>query len=119
MNTQSQEHEDECPLCDGRGEVSISKDYYGCPMCISRERDETESRLEEEIKRLHAANLDCVEHFNAIKAERDELLEALKPFVDSYRSWTENEFLRAMAHGLHPNIHKVHDALKAIAKTKE
>lgn len=31
-----------------------------------------------ELRRLHAANLDCVEHFNAIKAERDELLEALK-----------------------------------------
>jgi hypothetical protein len=30
-----------------------------------------------ELRRLHAANLDCVEHFNAIKAERDQLLGAL------------------------------------------
>jgi hypothetical protein len=32
------------------------------------------------IRRLHAANIDCLEHFNAIKAERDELLQALKAF---------------------------------------
>ena len=32
------------------------------------------------IRRLHAANVDCLEHFNAIKTERDELLEALKSF---------------------------------------
>jgi len=31
-----------------------------------------------ELRRLHAANIDCVNHFNAIKAERDELLEALQ-----------------------------------------
>lgn len=31
-----------------------------------------------ELRRLHAANVDCVEHFNALKAERDELLAALK-----------------------------------------
>lgn len=30
------------------------------------------------LRRLHAANVDCLEHFNAIKAERDELLDALK-----------------------------------------
>lgn len=29
------------------------------------------------LRRLHAANLDCVDHFNAIKADRDELLAAL------------------------------------------
>lgn len=27
-----------------------------------------------ELRRLHAANIDCVDHFNALKAERDELL---------------------------------------------
>jgi hypothetical protein len=80
MNTQSKEHEDECHLCGGTGEVSISKDgtdkgtdYYGCPVCICRERDEEEARL-------RAANVDCLEHFNAIKAERDELLQVLKAF---------------------------------------
>lgn len=35
-----------------------------------------------ELRRLHAANLDCVEHFNAVKAERDELLAALKELLD-------------------------------------
>lgn len=34
-----------------------------------------------ELRRLHAANLDCVDHYEAIKEERDALLEALKPFV--------------------------------------
>lgn len=36
------------------------------------------TELDEENKRLRAANLDCIDHFNAIKAERDELLAALK-----------------------------------------
>lgn len=31
-----------------------------------------------ELRRVHAANVDCLEHFNALKAERDEMLETLK-----------------------------------------
>lgn len=31
-----------------------------------------------ELRRLHAANIDCVDHFNAIKAERDELAQVAK-----------------------------------------
>ena len=64
MITQQDHDEEDCPLCGGTGEVSISKDgtyegtdYYGCPMCISRERDE-EARL--------------------IETQRDELLDALR-----------------------------------------
>lgn len=38
-----------------------------------------------ELRRLHAANLDCVEHFNSIKAERDEILKALSDIAE----WTE------------------------------
>jgi len=34
--------------------------------------------IKQRFDRLHAANIDCVDHFNAIKAERDELLEALQ-----------------------------------------
>lgn len=34
-----------------------------------------------ELRRLHAANIDCVNHFNAIRAERDQLLSALKVMV--------------------------------------
>lgn len=30
-----------------------------------------------ELRRLHAANIDCINQFNAIKAERDELIEAM------------------------------------------
>lgn len=30
-----------------------------------------------ELRRLHAANMDCIEHFNTIKAERDELFDAI------------------------------------------
>jgi len=37
-----------------------------------------------ELRRLHAANIDCIDHFNAIKAERDELLEALCNLVKVY-----------------------------------
>ncbi len=42
-----------------------------------------------ELRRLHAANLDCVEHFNAIKAERDELLAVLKELQESAGYWSE------------------------------
>ena len=35
-----------------------------------------------ELRRLYAANIDCVDHFNAIKAERDELLEVLKDLLE-------------------------------------
>ncbi len=34
-----------------------------------------------ELRRLHAANIDCIDHFNAVKAERDELLWALEFLV--------------------------------------
>lgn len=60
---------DDCPLCGGKGEVSISvdgthegTDYYGCPMCISRERDE-------DIKRLRALNADLLEALKAMCQE--------------------------------------------------
>lgn len=43
-----------------------------------------------ELRRLHAANIDCVNHFNAIKAERDELLEALKLMRDCFRDTEGN-----------------------------
>ena len=37
-----------------------------------------------ELRRLHAANVDCVDHYEAIKEERDALLEALKLALDSH-----------------------------------
>ncbi len=38
-----------------------------------------------ELRRLHAANIDCINQFNAIKAERDEILKALSDIAE----WTE------------------------------
>jgi chromosome segregation ATPase len=35
------------------------------------------SKAAAELRRLHAANLDCMEWFKAVKSERDELLEAM------------------------------------------
>ncbi len=57
----------DCPMCGGAGEVSISvdgthdsTDYYGCPICISRERDE-------DIKRLRALNAELLEVLKHIR----------------------------------------------------
>ena len=36
----------------------------------------------EELRRLHAANIDCINHFNALMHERNNLLEALKQIAD-------------------------------------
>jgi len=35
-----------------------------------------------ELRRLHAANIDCINHFNALMHERNNLLEALKQIAD-------------------------------------
>jgi hypothetical protein len=35
-----------------------------------------------ELRRLHAANKDCVDHFDALMAERNDLLAVLKGFSD-------------------------------------
>lgn len=51
----------------------------------------TVTEYEGELKRLRQANLDCVEHFNAIKAERDELLaevESLKRWQETVRNYS-------------------------------
>ncbi len=39
-----------------------------------------------ELRRLHAANKDCVDHFNALMAERNDLLAVLKGFLDYVRN---------------------------------
>lgn len=46
----------------------------------------------EELRRLYAANLDCVAWFNSLKAERDELLNALHKLA----SWDDGEVGRHM-----------------------
>mgnify|MGYP003396816072 CR=1 FL=1 len=60
-----------------------------------------DSRLDEaaaELRRLHAANIDCVNHFNAIKAERDELLKALDDIAAYYpNSWASDTARAAIA----------------------
>lgn len=42
-----------------------------------------------ELRRLHAANVDCLEHFNALKAERDALLAVTKELQESAAYWSE------------------------------
>lgn len=44
---------------------------------------------EAELNRLHAANIDCLEHFNALKAERDALLAIAKELQESAAYWSE------------------------------
>jgi len=60
-----------------------------------------DSRLDQaaaELRRLHAANIDCVNHFNAIKAERDELLKALNDIAAYYpNSWAADTARAAIA----------------------
>ncbi len=60
-----------------------------------------DSRLDQaaaELRRLHAANIDCVDHFNAIKAERDELLKALDDIAAYYpNSWASDTARAAIA----------------------
>lgn len=60
-----------------------------------------DSRLDKaaaELRRLHAANIDCVAHFNAIKAERDELLKALDDIAAYYpNSWASDTARAAIA----------------------
>lgn len=51
-----------------------------------------------ELRRLHAANIDCIEHFNAIKAERDELLKALDDIAAYHpNSWASDTARAAIA----------------------
>ena len=45
---------------------------------LSIERDNTAA----ELRRLHAANLDCIAWYESVKAERDELLKALLQLVE-------------------------------------
>lgn len=60
-----------------------------------------DSRLDKaaaELRRLYAANIDCVNHFNAIKAERDELLKALNDIAAYYpNSWAADTARAAIA----------------------
>ena len=44
----------------------------------------------EELRCLHAANLDCMEWYKAVKSERDELLEALARLVGCIDHGSEN-----------------------------
>lgn len=60
-----------------------------------------------ELRRLHAANVDCVNHFNAIKAERDELLAALDKLV------------KAVEWGQVKPVHNLCTLGRALAKSKK
>ncbi len=49
------------------------------PLELGRHRADV---IQMRVASLHAANIDCVNHFNAIKAEHAELLAVLKGFSD-------------------------------------
>lgn len=71
-----------------------------------------------ELRRLYAANIDCVDHFNTCKAERDELLQALidiKYGLEGARIWGGMEWTY---NPLHPfkYLLLVEKASAAIAK---
>lgn len=49
-----------------------------------------------ELRRLHAANLDCMAWYLAIKAERDKLLDLMKLFVTYETEMGEDNHVGAM-----------------------
>ena len=99
MSTQHDRDWEDCPLCGGAGEVSISKDgtyegtdYYGCPMCISRERDEEARLIETQRDELRAVNtvlemaarhlLEAVEDFEGYRQDIDTAIADLREALD-------------------------------------
>lgn len=58
--------------------------------------DLTSAEVANELRRLHAANIDCVDHFNALMTERNELLEALNEIVRFWDSVVPNECVNEM-----------------------
>lgn len=60
-----------------------------------------------ELRRLHAANVDCVNHFNAIKAERDALLTVAKELQESAAYWSEYDVPLGIVDRLNAAIAKV------------
>lgn len=60
-----------------------------------------------ELRRLHAANVDCINHFNAIKAERDALLTVAKELQESAAYWSEYDVPLGIADRLNAVIAKV------------
>lgn len=54
-----------------------------------RQEDWDGQAIRAELRRLHAANIDCINHFNAIKAERDALLAVAKELQESAAYWSE------------------------------
>jgi len=80
-----------------------------------------------ELRRLHAANVDCFEHFNALKAERDELLEALKTALQAFAEinhartrpdWFTNGRQAAVQHEIMWSQRGVEAARAAIARAE-
>lgn len=91
---------DDCPLCHGAGEVSISvdgtrdgTDYYGCPICISRERDE-------DIKRLRALNADLLAALQEVTMVLDRIfgVEGREPDAESISGRARAAIAKATAH---------------------
>lgn len=65
------------------------------------------TELQDECDRLLAANLDCINHFNAIKAERDALLTVAKELQESAAYWSEYDVPLGIVDRLNAAIAKV------------
>ena len=53
-----------------------------------------DNNIADELNRLHAANIDCIDHFNALKTDYDVLLNALKEIKDNSTDPTDRSFAR-------------------------
>ena len=93
---------------------ALGQDYINHATAMTRERLHEKSDIatqlawrDAEIRNLRAANLDCVEHFNAIKAERDALLAVAKELQESAAYWSEYDVPLGIVDRLNAAIAKV------------
>lgn len=96
---------DDCDVCGGSGEVEITAadgkaDYFGCPACIAREKDEQIAELEKNAGRYlwlrdKAMGFDQVGAFTpyVIKGQLMTTLEGetLDAAIDAAMAKTHNE----------------------------
>ena len=65
-----------------------------------------------ELRRLHAANLDCMEWYEAVKSERDELLEALKEYDEAFTGF--NPSSKSSRHKMRLAVIKARSAIAKV-----
>ena len=81
----------------------------------------TQHEAAAELRRLHARELhyEMIDHQNKLlHALNQELITAIRPFIDEYRAWTKDDLLKAMARGYPDKLGAVMTACAAIAKAE-